>query len=94
MREGILRESGIDMYKDIHKLLYLTRITDKDSVLRGSLGGRGVWGRVDTRICVAESLPCSPETVTTLLISCTPIQSKKFKNMRRQCSYIKTSRKL
>ena len=42
----------------------------------GSLDGRGVWGRVDTCICMAESLCCSPETVTTLLVSYTPIQTK------------------
>ena len=29
----------------------------------------------NTRICMAESLCCSPETITTLLISCTPIQN-------------------
>ena len=29
---------------------------------------------MDTRICMAESLCYSPETITTLLISCTPIQ--------------------
>ena len=50
------------------------------SMLCGSLDGRGVWGRMDTCICVAESLHCSPETVTTLLISYTPIQNKKLKN--------------
>ena len=27
------------------------------SVLRGSLDGRGVWGRMDAFICMAESLP-------------------------------------
>ena len=32
-----------------------------------SLDGRGVWGRMDTRICMAEFLCCSPETITTLL---------------------------
>ena len=47
------------------------------SVLCGSQGRRGVWGRMDTRICVAESLHCSPETTTTLLIGCTPKQNKK-----------------
>ena len=50
------------------------------SVLRGSLDGRGVWRRMDTCICMAESIWCSPETVTTLLIGYTPIQIKKFKN--------------
>ena len=27
-------------------------------MLCGSLDGTGVWGRMDTRICVAESLDC------------------------------------
>ena len=49
------------------------------SMLCGSLDGREVWGRMDTGICMAESLPCSPETITTLLIGSTPIQNKKFK---------------
>ena len=39
----------------------------------GSLDGRRVWGRMDTCICVAESLRCSPETTTTVLIIYTPI---------------------
>ena len=30
-------------------------------------------------ICMTESLPCSPEMVTMLLIDYTPIQNKKFK---------------
>ena len=34
----------------------------------GSLVGREVWGRVDTCVCMAESLCCSLETITTLLI--------------------------
>ena len=33
-------------------------------------GWEGIWGRMDTCICMAESLQCSPETTTTLLISC------------------------
>ena len=33
----------------------------------------------DTCIYMAESLHCSPETITTLLIDYTPIQNKKFK---------------
>ena len=39
------------------------------SVLRGSLDGRGVWGRVGTCVCVAGSLHHQPETVITLLTS-------------------------
>ena len=31
------------------------------SVLCGSLDGRGVWGRMDTCVYIAESLHCSPE---------------------------------
>ena len=34
-----------------------------------SLNGRGAWGRMDTCIRMAESLHCSPETITVLLIS-------------------------
>ena len=36
---------------------------DLCSVLYGSLDGRGVWGRMDTCICMAESLHYPPETV-------------------------------
>ena len=42
---------------------------DLYSVLCDSLDGRGVWGRMDTCIYMAESLCCPPETITTLLIS-------------------------
>ena len=48
-------------------------------MLCGSLGGRGVWGRMDTCVCMAESLCCQPKTITALLISCTPIQNKELK---------------
>ena len=30
---------------------------------------RGVWGRKDTCICMAEPLHCSPETITMLFVS-------------------------
>ena len=48
------------------------------SMLHGSLDGRGVWGRMDACICVAKSLLCSPDTITTLLLSCNPTQNKKL----------------
>ena len=48
------------------------------SMLCGSLARKGGWGRMDTCICMAESLFCSSETITTLLIGYTPIQNKKF----------------
>ena len=58
------------------------------SVLCGRLDGSGVWGRMDTctsiSICVAESLCCSPGTITILLISYTPIQNKFFKKRREE----------
>ena len=44
----------------------------RSSVLCGSLDGRGVWGRSDTCICMAESLRCSPETITTSFTGYTP----------------------
>ena len=40
---------------------------------------QGFRKRMDTYICMAESLCCSPETTTTLLIGYIPIQNKKFK---------------
>ena len=48
------------------------------SMLYGSLDVRGVLGRMDTCICMTESLCCSPETTSTLLIGYTPKQNKKF----------------
>ena len=47
-------------------------------VLDGSLDGRGVSRRMDTCVRMTESLCCSPETNTTLLIGYTPIQNKKY----------------
>ena len=44
-------------------------------MLCGSLDGRGVWGRMYTCICMAESLHHSTEIITTLLISCVVVQS-------------------
>ena len=33
------------------------------------------WGRLDTCICMAESLPCSPEAITTSWIGYAPMQN-------------------
>ena len=49
------------------------------SVLCGNMDGRGLWGKMDTCVCMAESHCYSPEAITTLLIGYTPIQNKKFK---------------
>ena len=75
--EGIVREFGTDMYT----LLYLKWMTNRDMLcstgallmLRGSLDGRGVWGRMDTCVCMAEPLCYLPETMATWLISYNPI---------------------
>ena len=53
------------------------------SMLCSSLDERKVWG-MDTCICMAESLWCSPETITNhLLIGSTPIQNKKLKKTKQ-----------
>ena len=38
-------------------------------MLRGILDGRGVWGRKDTCVRVAESLHCSTETFAMLFVN-------------------------
>ena len=47
----------------------------------GGLEGKGVWGRMDTSICMAESLRCSSETITALLIGYTPIGTSRVAQM-------------
>ena len=39
---------------------------------------------MDSGTCIAESLHCSPETSTALLIGHTPIQNKKFKVWKKR----------
>ena len=51
------------------------------SVLCGGLGGRKVWGRMDTCVCMAESLWCSPKTATISLVSYTPYKIKSWKKI-------------
>ena len=46
------------------------------SMLCGSLKGREIWWRMDTCICVAESLCCACETITTLLFGCCCLVTK------------------
>ena len=75
----IVREFG----KDIYTLLYTKWKTNKDllcSTCNSTQAYVSAWmGEGYTYICMAESLHCSPETITVLLISYTPIQNKKFK---------------
>ena len=59
----------------------------------GSPGWEGVCGRMDTCICMAESVHHSPETITTLLIGYTPIQNafgvlKKIKKNNNNKKYL------
>ena len=87
---GMVIEFRMVMY-----ILYLKWITNKD--LQYSIGisaqyyvaawMEGVWGEMDTCICMAESLRCSPETITTLLIDYTPIQNKKLKKKKMWYTY-------
>ena len=36
--------------------------------------GNGIWGRMDTCICMTESLSCSPETITILFVNRLSVQ--------------------
>ena len=77
---------------DMCKLRYLKEITNKDllhgtGTLPNVMWGPG-WerslGRMDTCMCTAESLHCSFENNTTLLIGYTPKQKKKLKKEKKQ----------
>ena len=43
-------------------------------------GWEGVWGRMDTCICIAESLSCSPETIRTLFAN-----QRQFSSVAQSC---------
>ena len=59
-------------------------------MLCGSLDGKRVWGRMDTCICMAKSLCCSPETITTALPQChlsyqgSPTEDRKRRERQRR----------
>ena len=61
------------------------------SMLSVSLDGRGAWGTMDTCICVAESLHCSPETITTLLIGYAAAAAKSLWSCLTLCDPIEGS---
>ena len=42
--------------------------------ISGSRDGRGVWERVDTYVCMAESFCVPPEIITALLVCYTAIK--------------------
>ena len=52
-------------------------------MLCGSLDGSGVWGgvewRMDTSVCMTESLGYSPETIIMLLTGYTSVENKILK---------------
>ena len=56
--------------KQLSSLVYCRELC---SMLHGNLDGRGIWGRMDTCICMVESLCCPSKTITILLISYTPV---------------------
>ena len=63
--EGTVREFGKVMYT----LLYSKWVQHQGhSMLCANLDERGVWGRMDTCIYMAESLCCLLETITALLM--------------------------
>ena len=80
--EGTVKELRMDMAT----LLYLKWITNKDllySIWNSAQHYVAAWmgGEFDgeqIHVCTAEPLPCSPVTITTLLIGYTPVQNKKF----------------
>ena len=70
MGEGVVRESGMDrdtwLYlMDNHQGPAAER--GDSAVLRGSWVG--VWGRVDTCVCMGEFLCCPPEAITTFFVN-------------------------
>ena len=72
---------------DPYTLLYLKLITNMDllystgnsaqSYVPAWMGGQFREEWIHITICMIKSLSCALETVTTLLIGCTPIQKKK-----------------
>ena len=52
------------------------------SMLCGNLDGRGVWGRMNTCICMTESLCCSPEASSTMPQY--KVKSKKKKKKKKK----------
>jgi len=56
-------------------------------MLCSSLDGTGVWGRMDTCLYMAESLHCSPATVTALLISYIQYKIKMFLKIKEKTVY-------
>ena len=84
---------------DMNSLLYLKWITNRNLLystwnsaqcnvaawMGGEFGGEWMY------VCIAKSLCYSPVTITTLLISYTPIQNKKFKKKKKRSTGCRVS---
>lgn len=73
------------MYTLLHRkpkkdLLYSKELC---SLLCASLDGRGLWGRADTHMYMAESLCRSPETTALVLTGYIPLQNKSLKVQKK-----------
>ena len=81
-----MRDFGKVMLTAIFKMGSQQRpiVQHMELCLCASLNGRGIWGRMDTCICIVKSLCCSAKTATTLLTGYTPIQNKKFKVTKKK----------
>ena len=62
-----MRSQEVDLMGNQQKAL--VQHMELCSMLCGSLDGKAVLGRMDTCICMVESLCCSPETITTLAVN-------------------------
>ena len=64
----------IDIFEMDNQQTYCIAYETLFNVMRQP-GWGGLWGRMETCICMAESLHCSPEMITILLVGCTPVQN-------------------
>ena len=73
VRDGRVRTAIFKVDKTRTYLLYNTGNSAQCHMAAWMGGGRG---RTDACLCMAESLSCPPETITTLFIGYTPIENK------------------
>lgn len=63
----------------------------KISGTSGEIKNAREWGRMDTRVRMAESLCCAPEIIRMLPMGCTPIKNKKF--LKKKEIYVSKKKK-
>ena len=74
--KGIYRENCLSLWwEKIHNKMSSCNW----SVLCNNPNRKIIWKIIDTCVCITESFCCTPETNTTLLINCNPIQIKSLK---------------